>query len=120
MPNFAEVVSRLTVDPGYRYLGAMFDVVAYSCDCRVRVPIPSPDLSALLTKMRGGSLDPACKVLAEQLLVLIDTCCSAIPLAGAGLYSTETAKLTVDPGARLVASLLDGYCASCCTSDPRA
>jgi hypothetical protein len=120
MPNFAEVVSRLTVDPGYRYLGAKFDDVANGCTCRVRVPIPTAELSALLTKMRGGSLDPACAVLAEQLLVNIDACCSAIPLAGAGLYSTETAKLTVDPGARLVASLLDGYCASCCTSDPRA
>lgn len=120
MPNFAELVTRATVDPGYRYLGAMFDSVANSCTCRVRVPIPSADLQALLTKMRGGSLDPACRLLAEQLLVSIDACCAAIPAVGAGLYSTEVAKLTVDPGARQIAALLDGYCASCCTSDPRA
>lgn len=120
MPNQAEVIARLTVDPGYRYLGGVFDQVAADCSCRPRVPIPSAELSALLTKMRGGSLDPACAALAELLVVSIDSCCGAIPPVQNGLSWSETVKRTVDPGARLIASLLDGYCSTCCTSDPRA
>lgn len=120
MPNFAAVCASLTLDPGYRYLGAKFDDVAGGCSCTGRIPLPASELAALRTQLRGGSLDPACAVLSNQLLLNIDACCNRLPGKATGLYAAEASRLTLDAGARQLAHFLDGYVDSCCGTDPRA
>ena len=107
-------VSGLTTDPGYRFLGEQFDVVLGSCTCEGPGPIPDQVLIDWANQIRAQSLDPACNYMASALAQTALSCCPTVPGPIDAGFAQGAHNRTLDPGARMLGKLLDGFIATCC------
>lgn len=107
-------VSKLTVDPGYRKVAEMLDDWESGCDCEGG-SIPLPTQQSYSQALMTYSLDPALKVLAPAIVVIMGNCCTTpATITPGGEVNNLIKRLTLDPGARRLGSCIDGMHAECC------
>jgi len=111
----SDTVSALTTDPGYRFIAQQFEIVRGSCACVGPGPIPDPDLIEWANQIKAQSLDPACSYLAGALAQAALGCCPTVPSPINGIIAAGARDRTLDPGARMLGKLLDGFVDNCCS-----
>ena len=114
MPTSAAVVG-LTLDPGYRFIAEQFDLAVGGCTCVGPGPIPDPLLIAWANQIKAQSLDPACAYLAAAFAGQAQACCPSLPVPLDSEMAAGARFRTLDPGARLLGQMLDGFINTCCT-----
>jgi hypothetical protein len=116
--SFYDQVVRKTLDPGYRFVAQQLDNWGTLC-----TPIGGALSDAELTTFANGlktySTDPALALLVSGVKDRIVACCPAIvsPSVG-GIIGNQVRRLTIDPGARRLAGVLDAMRVSCCSNPP--
>ena len=116
--SFYDQVVRKTLDPGYRFVAQQLDGWGSLC-----TPVGGSLTQAEVTTFANGlktlSTDPALAMLATGIADQILNCCPAMvaPALG-GIFGTQVRRLTLDPGARRLAAVLDAMRVSCCSNLP--
>lgn len=107
-------VIKLTLDPGYRKVAEMLDDWASGCDCEGGT-IPLSTQQSYAQALITYSLDPALKILAPAIVVIMGNCCTTpATITHGGEVNNLIKRLTLDPGARRLGSCIDGMHAECC------
>ena len=109
------VVNSLSIDPGYRFIGQQLEIAIAGCTCVGPGPIPDPVLIDWANQIKAQSLDPACNFMASALAQTALGCCPTVPSPINGQIAAGARDRTLDPGARMLGKLLDGFVDNCCS-----
>lgn len=119
MPSsFYDRVVRKTLDPGYRFIAQQVDNWGTLCT-PVGGSLTQAEVAAFANGLKVLSTDPALALLVSGVADRIVACCPAIvsPSEG-GIFGNQVRRLTLDPGARRLAAVLDAMRVSCCSNLP--
>lgn len=108
-------VAKLTLDPGYRAVAAIFDGWALDCTC-VGGTITPTQIATFAASLKGFSSDPALALIAPVLANLMGNCCPSVITPTAGSTTANIRKLTLDPGAARLAMVFDAMALNCCAA----
>ena len=116
--SFYDQVVRKTLDPGYRFVAQQIDNWGTLCT-PIGGALSEAELTAFANGMRTYSTDPALALLVSATATKMVACCPAMvsPLSG-GIIGNQVRRLTIDPGARRLAYVLDAMRVSCCSNPP--
>ena len=116
--SFYDQVVRKTLDPGYRFVAQQIDNWGTLCT-PIGGALSEAELTAFANGLKVLSTDPALALLVSGVADRIVACCPAIvsPSEG-GIFGNQVRRLTLDPGARRLAAVLDAMRVSCCSNLP--
>ena len=116
--SFYDQVVRRTLDPGYRFVAQQLDGWGSLCT-PVGGSLSQSEVTAFANGLKTLSTDPALAMLATGIADQILNCCPALvsPAMG-GIIGNQVRRLTLDPGARRLAGVLDAMRVSCCSNPP--
>lgn len=116
--SFYDQVVRKTLDPGYRFVAQQVDNWGTLCT-PIGGALSEAELTAFANGMKTCSTDPALPLLVSAIATKLVACCPAMvsPVLG-GTIGNQVRALTLDPGARRLAAVLDAMRVSCCSNLP--
>ena len=116
--SFYDQVVRKTLDPGYRFVAQQLDGWGSLCT-PVGGSLTPAEVATFANGLKTFSLDPALTLLVSGIADRIVLCCPALvsPSVG-GIIGNQVRRLTLDPGARRLAGVLDAMRVSCCSNPP--